>query len=142
MRLSDYIGAFFITAFVLIGLSGVFVHMASEDKYNVTIGETFDGVYTNVTELESLVSDTTGIGVDMKEGLETAKDLPDDYTDPKKQRIKVLFFVDDGFDMVKNMFIETGRILHIPPIIVAVIIGLLIFSIAFAIITLIFGRKG
>lgn len=140
MRLSDYVGAIFIVALVMISLSGVFVHLASEDNYNITISETFEGVYTDSTELESLISDTTGIGVDMKEGLETAKDLPDDYTDPKKQRIKVLFFIDGAFDVVKNMIIETGTLLRIPPVIVAVVLAMLIFAIAFAIITLIFNR--
>ena len=142
MKLSQFLPGIGIIILIFFSLSGLYVNMGSEDNYNITIDQAFQGVYTNQTELNKLLQEQTGVAVGIDDKVQEAKDLPEDFSDPKKQRISaVLEAGAGGFEAIKSLFIETTIVLKLPPIILAVAILILTSALTFAIIAAIFNRN-
>ena len=138
MKLSIFITVIFVIFLGFTAFAGLFINLAGEDNYNITISDTFKGAYTNQTELAEFIEDTTAIGVNMTDSAKEAKQLEGDYMDPSKSLVRTTKMTWSAFPVVHKLLVQTSNFLHLPPVILAVIIGILIVSLLFAFISLIF----
>lgn len=141
MRLSQYLIGFFIVVIAFAAFGVTYVSLSSTDKYNVSISSDFQSAYTNNSGLTDLTEEITGVGVDTLDSVDEAKQLEDDFSDPSKAMIKSLKITKDSFDVAKGLLLTVSNTLKIPPIITAILIGILLISITFAIITMVFRFK-
>ena len=137
-RLSTLIIALFMIFLTFGMFGGAYLHLASPDKYNVTLSETFQSAYTNDTQLYGFVENVSAIAVNMTDSAQEAKQIEDDYSDPSKALISTSKMVWQAFPITSKLIFKTASLLNIPPIVTATVIGLLIVLILFAFIALIF----
>lgn len=141
MRYSIYLIGLLLVFLVFTATGGLYINLSQKDKYNVTLSPTFQTAYTNTTELADFIEDTTDIGLDMTNKSTTAKQLETEYDDPTKSQLRALKLAWNSFGIVKNLIYNVANLLKIPPYIVAVGIGVIIFLLLFAFITLILRFK-
>lgn len=138
MRYSTIISTLLLVLIVLTAFGGFFINQAAEPSYNVTISDDFRGVYTNTTVLAELVEETTGIGVNMSDSAREAKTLEGDFEDPSKAQIKTLKIIYSSYGIISSLVLNTAEILHLPPILVGVILAMLVFTLLFGFISMVF----
>lgn len=138
MRLSLYIGALFIVVLAFATYSSIFTDLSQSQVYNITVNETFQGTYTNASELLGVAEEAMNLSLDLTNESRTAKQLEGDFEDPSKSQVKATKMVYGGFGIVKNLVIETSSLLHAPPILAYVFWGIFIIVVTFSIISLIF----
>lgn len=138
MRFSTWLIGLLFIFLTFIAFAGTFMHLTTPNQFNVTVGETFQSTYTNTTSLASFIEDTTNIGLNMTNESKTAKQIEDEFDDPTKSQLRAIKLAYDGFGIVKSLLFDVANFLHIPPVIVAVVTGVIIFALLFAFISLIF----
>lgn len=136
MRLESFLIGVLLVFLVFSAFGSLYIYKANET--NITISETFKSVYTNDSIVQGMVKNTTGIGLEMTEEAKTAKQIEGDFTDPTKALLKAPKMVWDSFDTVKNLAIKTSELLHLPPILLVVFLGIVVFALVFAFISLVF----
>ena len=141
MRYSTYFVGLLLVFLTFIAFGGTFMYLAGQDRYNTTISDTYKDAYTNVTELQDYIEDTTNIGLDMEDESRDAKMIEGEFDDSSESELSALNLAKDSFGIVKSLFINTARILRIPSPILGVAIGAMIFILFFATISMIFRYK-
>ena len=136
MKHSTFLIGILIIFLSFAAFSGLYMSMAQD--YNEVIPGAFENVYSNTTVLGEYIQDTTGLGLNMTSESKTAKQLEGEFDDLTTSQLKSIKLVWGAFDVVKNLTITVGNLLHIPPIITAVIMGAIVFALLFAFISLIF----
>lgn len=138
MKISLFIITLFVVFLGFVTFSGLFTNLASMDNYNISISETFQGAYTNQTELADLIDDTTEIGLNLTDSAKEAKQLEGDYIDSSKALIRTSKIAWDALPITTRLILGISEILHIPPVAAAVAIGIIIVLLVFAFLALIF----
>lgn len=141
MRFSSFLIGILIVFLVFSAFGTLFVNLKGSDQYNVNVSETFQGAYTNAENLSHFVEQTSGIGAEMTNASKTAKQVEGEYDDPTKSQFRALKLAWNGYGIVKDLIINTASLMKIPPILVGVILGALVFLLLFGFISLIFRFK-
>lgn len=123
----------FVALLITVAFGATFIAMSGDESvggYDVELSPGFKGAYMNATESSLLVGDMTGIGYNMTDSLQENKAKPfDDYFDIKQQTANLIKFPFIALDFVKAGVIYGATYLHIPPVVIGIILGIMVFTI-------------